>query len=249
VLAAVGALAGAGGMIFAGLGLSGQFMPRQFTPAQRTRIEAWEVSSRWRTTPKTKMFPARVSYALTGPSFGLPGSLSLTARRLGIARQASCAKAAGVGPQALLMLRHDGCQALLRATYTDATSSLVLTVGVAVLGGERSAQSAARYLTGGPAASQGARAKHQVLSPIQIPDTPAAAFSLRQRQLGWVVGSGSYLVMATAGFADGRPQVYVNSDPYTLAEMTSLARGVAVQIAAPLGAPPPVPRCPKGPGC
>ncbi len=248
-------MAGLAGLIFAGLGISAQFMPRQFTPAQRNRIEGWEVASRWRTMPKTKLFPARVRYALTGPQVGLTGSLSLTARRLGIARQEGCAKAAGVGRQALLMLRHDGCQALLRATYTDATSSLVLTVGVAVLRGEGSAQSAARYLTGGTAltdgavASQGAVTKHEVLSPVQVPGTPAAEFSRRQRQLGWVVGSGSYLVMATAGFADGRPRVTVNSDPYTLAEMTSLARGVATDIAAPLGAPPPVPHCPGGPRC
>jgi hypothetical protein len=252
LLAAAVALVGVGGLIFAGLGISGQFMPRQFTPAQRSQIQAWEVASRWRTTPKTKIFPARMRYALTGPQLGLLGSLNLTARRLGIARQASCARAAGVGPQALLMLRRDGCQAMLRATYTDATSSLVLTVGVAVMRGESSAQSAARYLTGGAAgaaANQGAVARHQVLSPVQVPGTPAAAFGARQRQLGWVVGSGSYLVMATAGFADGRPGVKVSSDPYTLAEMTSLARGVAAGIAAPLGAQPPVPHCPKGPGC
>jgi len=249
MLAAIVTVAGVGGLIFAGLGISGQFMPRQFTVAQRHRIEAWEVASRWRTTPKTKLFPARVRYSLTGPQLGLPGSLSLTARRLGIARRASCVKVAGVGPMARLILRHDGCQALLRATYTDATSSLVLTVGVAVLRDEESAQSAAQYLTGGIAAGQGAITRHQVLSPVRVPGTPAAAFSARQRQLGWVMGAGSYLVMATAGFADGRPRVKVTSDPYTLAEMTSLARGVADRIAGPLGAPPPVPRCPGGPAC
>ncbi len=240
---------GLGGLILAGLGISGQFMPRQFTPAQRTRIEAWEVSSRWRTTPKTKIFPSRVRYALTGPALGLPGSLDLTARRLEIARQASCAKAAGVRTRALLMLRRDGCEAMLRATYTDATSSIVLTVGVAVLRGESSARSAAAYLTGGAAAGDGALTRHLVLRPVPVPGTAAAAFSARQRQLGWAVNSGSYLIMATAGFADGRPRVTVATDPYTLAEMTSLARGVATEIAAPLGAPAPAPHCPEGPGC
>jgi hypothetical protein len=243
------ALLGLGGLVFAGAGISGQLMPRQFTPAQRARIEAWEVASRWRTMRKTKIFPARVRYSLVETQFGLPGSLSLTARRLGIARQSTCGRAAGVGARALTVLRRDGCQALLRATYTDSTSSLVLTVGVAVLAGHGAAQSAVRYLAGGPATSQGAATKNQVLSPVQVPGTPAGAFGRQQRQFGWVVGAGSYLVMATAGFADGRPHVTVDSDPYTLTEMTSLARGVAVGIATPLGAPVPVPHCPKGPGC
>jgi hypothetical protein len=252
LLAGILAVLAVVGLVFAGIGIAGQFMPRQFTSAQRSRIEAWEIASRWRTTAKTKIFPARVPYDLTGALLGVPGSLRLTARRLGIARQASCDQAAGVGATTMSVLRKDGCQAVLRATYTDATSSLVLTVGIAVLGGDASAQSAARYLTGEAAAGQagqGAVARHLLLKPVQIPNTPAAAFGVRQRQLAWVVGSGSYLVMATAGFADGRPRVSVSGDSYTLMEMTSLAHGIAVQIAAPLGAPVPVPHCPGGPAC
>jgi hypothetical protein len=243
------AVLGTCGLVFAALGIAGQFMPRQFTAAQRIRIEAWEVAARWRTMPKTTIFPARVGYELMGAQMGVPGSLRLTARRLGIASQASCAGAAAAGRQALSVLRRDGCQAVLRATYMDATSSLVLTVGVAVLRNESSALSAARYLTRGAAAGQGAAATHPVLRPVPFPGTPAAGFGLRQRQFAWVIGSGSYLVVATAGYADGRPRVPVSSDPYTLMEMTSLAQGVAVDIAAPLGAAPPVPRCPGEPGC
>ena len=88
-----------------------------------------------------------------------------------------------------------------------------------------------------------------VLRPVPVPDTPAAAFDARQRQLSWVIGAGSYLVLATAGFADGRPRVPVASDSYTYQEMTSLARGVAVDVAMPLGAQPPIPKCPGEPGC
>ncbi len=243
------AILGLCGLVLAGLGISGQLMPRRFTAAQRSRIESWEVATRWRTTPKTKLFPARVSYALSGGQIGEPGALDLTARRLGIARQADCLKAAGATRPALSMLDRDGCEALLRATYTDATSSLVLTVGVAVLRDQRSAQSAAHFLTGAFPVGAGAVARHLLLRPVPVPDSPAAAFASRQRQLSWVVGTGSYLVVATAGYADGRPRVSVGSDPYTMMEMTSLARGVADEIATPLGATPAVPHCPGEPGC
>ena len=224
-------------------------MPRRFTPAQRQRIEAWDVARRWRTTPKTKLFPARPRYELIGWPIGATGSLHLLARRLGIARQATCAHATAGSWKIAALLDHDGCQAVLRATYTDATSSMVLTVGVAVLGSENSALSAAHFLTGGVAKGQGDISRHLVLGPVPVPDTPAAAFDTSQRQLSWVVGAGSYLVLATAGFADGRPKVPVASDSYTYQEMTSLARGVAVDIATPLSAQPQVPKCPGGPGC
>ena len=224
-------------------------MPRRFTPVQRQRIEAWDVAQRWRTTPKTKLFPVRARYELVGWPLGLPGSLHLLARRLGIAKEATCAGAADASRQIVAVLDHDGCRAVLRATYTDATSSMVLTVGVAVLGSEYKAVLAAHFLTGGVAKGQGDISRHLVLRPVPVLDTPAAAFDTRQRQLSWVVGAGSYLVLATAGFADGRPKVSVASDSYTYQEMTSLARGVAVDIATPLGAKPPVPKCPGGPGC
>jgi hypothetical protein len=248
-LAAALVTVGVLGLAAAGFGISQQFMPRRFTDAQRQRIEAWEVGQRWRTTPKTKLFPPKVHYDLVGQQIGVPGSLKLLARRLGIAKQAPCARAAGSSKKVVSLFARDGCQTVLRATYTDSTSSLVLTVGVAVLHSEENATSAAKYLTGDTATSDGATSAHVLLRPVSVPGTPAAAFGSKQRQLAWVVGSGSYLVMATAGYADGRPAVPVASDSYAYLEMTSLARGVAVDIAAPLGVPPPVPHCPGGPGC
>jgi hypothetical protein len=55
--------------------------------------------------------------------------------------------------------------------------------------------------------------------------------------------------MSTVGYADGRPRVRVASDAYADQEMSSLVRGVAEVIRAPLGAPPLAPRCPGTPGC
>jgi hypothetical protein len=84
---------------------------------------------------------------------------------------------------------------------------------------------------------------------VPFPATLARAFGDRQRQLSWAVSSGPYLIMSTAGYADGRPQVQMSSDSYSDQEMTSFATGVAEAVSAPLGAQPLPPRCPGAPGC
>lgn len=249
LLAVLLAVLGLCGLVVAIAGIRGQLRPRTFTPAQQKRIEAWEVAKRWRTMPKAQLFPATIGYELTSSAATSKGGLKLTARRLEIAPQASCAEAAGGSHQLMAMLAGDGCETLLRSTYTDASSSLVLTAGIAVLKDQASAVSVARYLTGGAALGQGGLATQLVLSPFRVLGTPAATYGFRQRQLSWAVAAGPYLVMATVGYADGRPHVPVKSDGYVLQEMNSLARGVAVAVAAPLGASPPVPRCPGAPSC
>ena len=237
------------GLIGAGAEIRGQLKPRTFTPAQQKRIEAWDVAKRWRTMSKEQLFPAVIGYRLSSSAGGSKGSLKLKAQRLAIAPQASCATAAGGSRSLMAMLTADGCQALLRSTYTDASSSFVLTAGIAVLKNPASAMAEARYLTGGPAIGPGGLSRQLVLSPYRVSGTPAALFDYPQRQLSWVVAAGPYLVMATVGYADGRPHVPVRGDSYVLQEMNSLARGVAVTVAAPLGAQPPVPRCPGAPSC
>jgi hypothetical protein len=242
LVALILALAGLAGIAVAGFGVNGQLKPRQFTAAQQRRIETWEVARRWRTIPKAQLFPAIVDYRLSG--VGSSGSLPLRAWRLEIARQAQCAKAAGARPALRAVLSRAGCQAVMRASYADASSSLVLTVGVAVLKDTAGATSIARFLTGHPATGTGAASHALVLHPLRVTGTPAAVFGLRQRQLSWVVAAGPYVVLGTVGFADGRPHVPVAQDSYTYMEMTSLARAVASQIAAPLAVKPPAPHCP-----
>ena len=246
------AVIGLCGLVVAGLVVRGQLKPRTFTAAQQKRIQAWEIAKRWRTMPKTQIFPYAINYTLADlskPVGAKGGTLKLSASRLGIAKQASCGHAAGGSRSFMSVLSGQGCQALLRSTYADATSSLVVTAGVAVLKNKASAMAAARFLTGGPALGQGGPARQLVLRPFRVGGTPAALYSYPQRQLSWVVAAGSYLVMATVGYSDGRPRVSVSSDQYALEEMTSLARGVATRIAAPLRAPPPVLRCPGAPSC
>jgi hypothetical protein len=248
-LAVVVALIGLIGLAATGIGISRQVMPRTFTPAQRRQIEAWEIARRWRVLPKTAIFPLRIHYQLPGGQLGSDGALTLIARRLEIARQTSCARGAGPGRALLLMLDRHGCEALLRATYTDASSSLVLTVGIAVLANDSDATTAATYLTRESAGGQGAVTARPLLSPVSVSGSPAAVFDTGQRQLSWAVSAGPYLVVTTVGYADGRRRVPVRADNYTYLEMTSLAHGVASAVARPLGSPPPIPRCPGGPAC
>lgn len=248
MLAVIVALLGLCGLAVAGIGIRGQLKPRTFTPAQQKRIEAWEVAKRWRTTPKGELFPARVTYKLGNPPANRR-PLVLTAERLEIADQSTCTADAGGSNKFMTVLGGEGCAALLRSTYTDSTSSLVVTAGIAVLKDKAGALNAAKYLTGGAAAGHGGLSRQLVLRPFAVYGTPAASYSYPARQLSWVVAAGPYLVMATVGYADGRPRVQVRGDSYAFQEMKSLARGVAVRIAAPLGVTPPVPRCPGVPSC
>jgi hypothetical protein len=246
------ALLGLGGLVVAGAGIRGQLKPRTFTPAQQRQIRAWEVAGRWRVTPKASLFPAVIRYRLTAAQDSQGTSKrgrGPRATRLGIARQASCGKAAGGSKKLMARLAGDGCQAVLRSTYTDATSSLVVTVGIAVVKSQSRSIGAARYLTGGSAVGQGGLSRQLVLRPFRVSGTPAALFGFPQRQLTWVVAAGPYLVMATVGYADGRPRVQIKNDTYTWREMMDLASGVAVRVAAPLAAVPPEPACPGVPAC
>jgi hypothetical protein len=251
-LAAIWAVLGLCGLAWTGYTAYEQIRPRVFTPAQRQQIEAWEVAARWRNIPAARLFPAVVPYRLNGARFGSVGMLRLDARRLAIGKQASCARAAGASKPVLALLARDGCQVVLRASYTGADSSFVLTVGIAVLRSTSSAQAAAGHLahrSGPPIAPAAARTARLLLRPFPVPRTPAAGFGLRQRQMSWVSDAGPYLVVAAIGFADGRPRVQIAEDRYTYQEMLSMARGVLAAVAAPLEAAPPVPHCPGGPAC
>jgi hypothetical protein len=249
------AVVSACGLAVAGFGIASQVRPRQFTSAQRARVEAWEVAARWRTMSKARLFPAQAAYSVpvaevgADTSIGGPQALHLTASRLAIASEATCARAAGVNRAASSVLARDGCLTVLRGTYDDSSGSLVVTAGIAVLGSQESAASAVRYLTGQTAAGFGSATRQPVLRPLAVPGSSAYAFGVRQRQISWAIAVGPYLVLTTVGYADGRGRVPAEGNSYVAGEMTSLAQGVAADIAAPLAAKPRVPHCPGGPGC
>jgi hypothetical protein len=231
------------------LGLAGaipavmnQAMPRKFTAAQRQQITDWEYAKRWRALPAGAIFPGFVGYPPPA-TLDAGGTLTLRARRLGVAKAASCAAAAD--PSAAAILDGDGCATLLRATYADETDSYVLTVGVAVLPSTAKAAAAAQSLTSAPAG----HGLGPTVRAVRFVNTPAAAFTGSRRQLSGVVDAGTYVVLYTVGYADPRPHEQVTEDTYADGEMTSAGWGVAHAVLAVLAAPVPPPHCPGTPGC
>jgi hypothetical protein len=229
---------GMGGLAASAAGVSSQLLPRKFTPAQQQQIMNWESARRWRALPAGKIFPATITYQLPAGTLNSGSQLPLTAYRVGIGRQGSCAASSDAAADRVLSAGH--CAALLRATYADETDSMLVTVGVAVMPSVGAARSAAGKLSGNEEAA---------VRALGFRGTLASSFSNRNRQLAWVTSDGPYVIMTTAGYANGEPRVSVASDPYTDAEMTSVASGVAGAVGTPLGVQPPSPTCPGAPGC
>jgi hypothetical protein len=233
-------------LVLGGLGLVGfgtgalvQSMPRKFTAEQRQQITDWQFGKRWRDLTAGAIFPASVSYPAPAALSDDP-LLRLSAERVGVAKQATCASA--TDPGAAAVLDRDGCAAILRATYVDGTDSYVVTVGAAVLPGTAKALSAARAIAG-------ANGVRSAVHAVPVTGTPAAAFTDKRRQLSGVVSAGTYVVLYTVGYADTRPKEPVTGDRYADAEMTSAGVGVAHEVLSVLAAPVPPPSCPGAPGC
>jgi hypothetical protein len=144
VAAILALILGLAGFAVSAIGVVIQLLPRHFTVSQQRQIEAWEVMRRWQTMPAGQIFPASVSYHLSPQTLQDVAPLALDAFRVSIAPQESdCAKAV-TSAAAGAVLRRDGCEAVLRATYVDATRSYVMTVGVAVLPNDAAAARPAR---------------------------------------------------------------------------------------------------------
>ena len=246
----VALLLGLAGLGVAASGIAVQVLPRHFTPAQQRQIEAWEIASRWQELTAGQIFPATVTYSLSAAVLQDTVPLSLDAVRVGIAPQSDCAR--GVTTTvAAAVLRHGGCKAVLRATYVDTTRSYVLTIGVAVLPTDSAALDASLGLTQTQVTAHRAGDAGELPPGVLVVRFRGAAAGLYDysRQIAANFNDGPYVVMYAAGYADSRPQVQVSEDPYSDAEMTSLAVGVAQSVASRLVAAPPVPHCPGTPGC
>jgi hypothetical protein len=242
LLAAALLVLGAVGFLASVAGLANQVMPRRFTASQQRQITDWELGKRWRALPASAIFPASVSYPPPGSLDDNP-SLTLSAQRVGIASQASCT--AATDPTAAAVLSRNGCTAVLRATYVDETSSYVVTVGAAVLPGAARAAAAAKAI----AADGGPAGLGPTVHTVRFAGTASASFTNGRRQVSGVVSAGTYVVLYTVGYADGRPKEPVAGDKYAFGEMTTAGAGVAHAVLSVLAAPVPSPRCPGVPGC
>jgi hypothetical protein len=227
------------GLAAAAVGAAHQLMPRQFTATQERQIMTWEMARRWRADPAGEIFPLNLTYQQPSPVIAPASNETLGARRLGIGRQGSCEPA--VSSSAAQVLAAHGCSVLLRATYLDSSGSMLVTVAVAVLPDTSAATAVASALSPAHAGI--------ALGTLAVRGTAAARFKNRQRQLAYATSEGPYVVLATAGFTDGRPHELLLTDSYYDREMTNLVTGLTNAIATRLGQRPPVPSCPGAPGC
>lgn len=233
-------LAALGGLAVAAVGIAHGLLPRQFTAVQRRQISDWEMERRWRVLPAGKIFPVSVSYTVPGADLGASGGLALQAQRLAISPAEPCASA--FEADAGRVLSRLGCSAVLRATYLDASGSMVATIVIAVLPGSAAASAAYNGLPGAEAGAPGPAL------PFPVAGTPAASFGDAERQLSVDIAAGPYVILSTTGFSDDRTQ-RVSSDQYVSLEMNSFAGGLLRSVQKVIGKPPPVPVCPGAPGC
>src|SRR2546425_639298 len=87
----------------------------------------------------------------------------------------------GLTVAAVVLGRH-GCAAMLRATYIDATGSLVVTIGVAVMPDAAATAVSIRALPSRHGVRSGVR-------PLAFGNTLTAGFGSRQRQLSYAVAA------------------------------------------------------------
>ncbi|MFF5709904.1 hypothetical protein [Streptomyces sp. NPDC012756] len=152
-----------------------------------------EAKDLWHDAPVDTLFPR----TLTGPGAG-PGGADRTWTRIVVAPDAACAPA--VLPKGLLATVEPlGCERVLRATYTDATASSVITVGLVFTRADAPTQ---RTLGQDLTTRLGA----DVPPALAGPGTVAARFGAPQRAAWWLNAPADLPVVVTAvsGFADGR---------------------------------------------
>lgn len=235
------------GFLASAIGVAIALLPRHFTATEQQRIAAWEVSGRWRGMAAGQIFPSPVEYSLPANVIQGYSPLMLEAVRVAIAPESGCA-AAVTDSSAAAVLRRNGCQALLRATYIDQTSSFVVTVGVAVLPTPSAAATASTGMSGTRLAAERANALPSGVRTVHFTGAAAGLYDYN-RQLAATLAAGPYLVLYSAGYSDDRPRVQLAHDSYSQAEMSSMAQGIASSVASDLDAQPPAPHCPGDPGC
>ncbi|MFD3516468.1 hypothetical protein [Streptomyces sp. NPDC058657] len=150
----------------------------------------------WRSTPVDTLFPR----VLKGTGAG-PGGADRAWTRVAVAPDGACTHA--LDPLLLKALGPVGCERLLRATYTDATTSSVTTVGMVFT---RADEAATRTLRARFVREKLAERGDLIPRTFPVPGTVAAGFGDAQRA-SWtvrVLNDVPVVVYAVSGFADGR---------------------------------------------
>jgi type VII secretion-associated serine protease mycosin len=191
---------------------------RKPTTAERSVAAATGVAQRWEREPAGQLFPASIAYTTSL-------NTAETARRVGIAPGDACTAAVDV---TLASRAHtDGCVAALRADYTDQLRGAVYTLGVLAFGSTARASDFYDSLPPAQYPATGLRA-------LAMPGTPAALFGEAGRQLAIARLAGPYVVLAVAGYADGRP---ASTDGERRDVVFDPAIQLVTAVAAPLAEP------------
>jgi hypothetical protein len=166
------------------------------TAREDTALTYADARSLWHSVPVDTLFPPTVHGRGAGP-----GGADRTWTRVGVAPDSGCDGA--FDPALAAALAPVGCLRLLRATYTDATSSSVTTVGVLITRADPASMAALRGTW--TARHLGDRVD-AMPRPVAFPGTIAAGFGPAQRA-SWTVDISDTLPVigyAVSGFADGR---------------------------------------------
>lgn len=150
----------------------------------------------WHDAPVDRLFPPIVQGKKAGP-----GGADRTWTRIAVAPDSGCAKA--LDPLLASVLEPAGCARLLRATYTDATRSEVVTVGLLFTraGEQTMTDLRTRFRT-----EKLDQRRDLMPRPYAAKGTPAEGFGDDQRA-SWsltVLDDLPAVVYAVSGFADGR---------------------------------------------
>ncbi|GGV14573.1 hypothetical protein GCM10010275_64850 [Streptomyces litmocidini] len=152
-----------------------------------------EAEDLWHNAPVDTLFPRTVA----GPGAG-PGGADRTWTRIVVAPDAACTPAV-LAKTLRATVEPLGCERVLRATYTDATASSVITVGLVFTRADAATQR-------GLGQSLVARPGTDAPPALAGPGTVAARFGAPQRAAWWLEAPADLpvVVSAVSGFADGR---------------------------------------------
>ncbi|QGV82884.1 hypothetical protein EIZ62_27205 [Streptomyces ficellus] len=194
-----GRTAGAVACLVLGLGLTGGAAAGAWLvgdSAARSADRFTEARGLWHDVPVDTLFPR----TLDGEGAG-PGRADRTWTRVAVAPDGPCTGA--LDPLLLRTVQPVGCERVLRATYTDATSTSVTTVGLVFTDADRPAMTALRERFAGESLDERTDLLPRTLA---APGTVAARFGDEQRA-SWrvsVLTDVPVIVYAVSGFADGR---------------------------------------------
>jgi hypothetical protein len=194
------AVAGVLGIVGGGVAIRAH-LTRKPTAGEIAAAGHKEIAARWRALTAGEIFPTRADETSSAGSVIDSMAPTLSALRVGIAPAVSCAEGFD-HPLAEVLVKH-GCRTVLRATYVDASGTLVTTLGVAVMPDAERADDAETDFSASLGV-HGAEERYGVRA-VPFPGTVAAGFgdSLRQ-DFSYENSHTPYLFFRSSGWATDR---------------------------------------------